>query len=639
MRVLLVIAAPPALHESVRAACAPDDVVLCEASAAGAARRLVALQVDAIVVDGAPDATETVSQVRALAPAAPLLALCERSDPVSRADLLRAGASACLPKPLDAARLRAEIDRLLMAPETPGAGIPAAPHAPDHRARAVRQHQMALRWLCRANSRAESPAELARRLVDCCADAFDVVHCALLLEQDDGVRVAASVGLPESIVAPVRLDFASGIMRWFDEHNCLIDRALAERAPDAMKELQLLSAQLAAPVFRAGRVCGALLLGGKASAPVYAEEERELLLLIGRCASIAFENASEQWECEQRQRRLNTILAHITAGVVTVAPNKTVSMMNQAAERLLHCRAVDVLGRGVHHVNVPLADIVLRTLADGMPRLRQEIRDPALDGPLGLSVTGMGEDGAAAVIWPLAGIRDAAGRQDESPYWEQLSSRLAQEVKNPMVAVNTFAQLLPKKYESAEFRENFSQVVQEEVGRINRVVEQLLEFSQPPRLSLEPADLNHVVRGVLDSFGPELRRQGIEVETDYAAGPIMAELDAIFFAQALHHVVRNAIDAMRGGGRLRVATRHAGEAAEVHIADSGGGMSSDLAERAFLPFFSTKERGMGLGLTAARRIAHGHGGELRLVTNGAGGSCFAFQVPTAGVHHANHSGH
>jgi signal transduction histidine kinase len=544
-----------------------------------------------------------------------------------------------LPKPLDAARLRAEFDRLLAARDAPDGARVQIAQTPDFGARTVRQHQMALRWLSRAGGRAADFDEHARLLVDCCTDAFDVVHCALLLEQKDGVRVAASTGIPESVVNAVRLDFATGIMRWFDEHNCVIDRAMAGNVPEVLKEMQILSAHLAVPVFRSGRVCGALLLGGKTSAPAYTEEERELLLLIGRCASMAFESAGARLESLRRQQRLDTILAHITAGVVTVAPNKTVSMMNQAAERLLHCRAVDVLGRGVHHLNVPLADIVLRTLADGMPRLLQEIRDPALDGPLRVSVTGMGEDGAAAVVWPGQEPVDTAGRLEESPYWEQLSSRLAQEVKNPMVAVNTFAQLLPKKYDSAEFRDHFSRVVQEEVGRINRVVEQLTEFSQPPRLSLEPSDLNHVVRGVLDSFAPELARLGIVMETDYAPGPVMAELDGIYFAQALHHVVRNAIEAMPGGGVLRVQTRRQAGSAEVEVADSGNGLGSDAAERAFLPFFSTKERGMGLGLTAARRIAHGHGGGLCLVPGVGRGCCFMFQVPTAGIRHANHTGH
>ncbi len=640
MRVLLVISDNGAVRDSVCNACAADDVLLCEATTGAAARRLVSLKVDIVIADTGNGGGEAlVSDVKALAPEAPLLVLCDRLDPAAQAVLTRAGAAVCLAKPFDVACLREEIDRIT-APTAPAActAETAAPVAAPPQT--VGQHQMALRWISRASQHGDDPEGLCRRLADFGADIFDTVRCVVLLEGEGGVRVAASTGLPPAVTDSLLLSYRAGLMHWFDIHGCLAQENLLAADAQALKEWRLLHAKLGAPLFREGQVFGALLLGEKASAPVYSAEERELLTLVARCVAMLIAQAEQHTVVLQRQRRLDTVLSHINAGVITVTPAKTVAMMNQSAERLLGTRAVEIIGRNVHHLSVPLAEVIMRTLDDGVPRLRQEIRDSELDTPLGLSATPMGNDGVVAVFWAMPAAQHseltAAAEQRAAA---QLAARIAQEVKNPMVAISTFAQLLPAKYDAPDFRNNFSHVVQREVSRVNRVVEMLFEFAEEPRLTLEPGDVNATVRNVLESFASELTERRIELSLECAPGPAMVEVDGIFFAQALHNVVRNAIDAMPGGGALRVSTHLADVHAEVRVADTGHGIAPDKVNRLFEPFFSTRETGMGLGLTVAARILAGHGGALSLSETGDHGTCFAFRIPTSGASHAHNTSH
>jgi signal transduction histidine kinase/DNA-binding NarL/FixJ family response regulator len=639
MRVFLLISSSEAIRAAVRAACAEDDVLLCEVTPESAARRLVSLRVDAILADETPEArAPAIAELRALAPAAPILVLCDEGRRSPSASYYRLGAHACLEKPLDTAILRDALNRAAAA------GTPAktkeAPATAETPRFAVGQHQMALRWLGRASAQEESPARLADRLSEFCADLFDAVRCYVLLESENGVvTVHARAGHTEAVAAELRLRYTGGIMRWFEEQGCLIDRELASVPPDALQEMQLLQARMGAPLFREGRVHGALLLGDKASAPHYTAEERELLTLVARCVSVFFGKAREQDENRRRQRRLDAVLAHINAGVVTVDPNSTITLMNQSAERLLNQRAAEVLGRRVQALPAAIAGAAARALEDGLPRVHQEIRDEALEHPLGLSVTPMGGDGVVAVFWALPEEASAPAGEDGGAFWHFLAGRVAQEIKNPMVAISTFAQLLPQKYDSADFRENFSVVVQEEVARINQVVNHLVEFSQAPELRRETGDVSRIVRAVLDTFAPELREHGIALDAHITGSPLIARLDPIFFAQAVHNVVRNAVEAMSGGGELEVAVEQVGDAVEVRVRDTGRGLTREQAARAFLPFFSGKERGMGLGLPVARRILRAHGGALRLIESGEGGCCFALQIPIARVAHADHTGH
>jgi len=656
MNVLLVVANERAVCEALRAALPDTDLILFENTIEEALRRLISVRVDTVIVDDAPNlGLPALTRLLEAAPTTPVIALSGRGDAESLAAWTLAGARACVVKPFSCEALHQALEAVaapwpgsanaVAAVTPPAAARRAAVPADAQKSASISQHQIALRWVSRTSSHIEDPRRLSQSLVDAATDIFDAVRCAVLLQTNGNVRVVASHGLQASVTGSLRLNFATGLMRWFEQNPCLFDR-FANQDPAAAKELQLLAGRFAVPLIRGGRVCGALVVGEKASGLEYTFEERELLAVIGRCASTALEKSQIYRDTSAQQTRLDTILANMTAGVVTVLPNRTVAMMNQPAERILNVRAVDVLGRSVQKLGSGFADVVLRTLADAKARLRQEVRDPATNCVLGLSVTPMGAAGASlgadGVVAVFTRLPEDSVSRDEiaySPFWEYLSERVAQEVKNPMVAINTFAQLLPRKYDSEDFRQTFSRVVQKEVARINAVVETLFAFSSSPDLVLQRTDVNATVRNVLRSFENELAQRAIELKADLDADAHEADLDPVYFSQALHSVVRNSVEAMPEGGLLEVSTKGDDEKCRVVIADTGPGIAPENAPLVFLPFFSTKERGMGLGLTTAKRILQQHDGDLELMEGHEGGAAFTMTLPAAEATDEDNPGH
>ena len=643
MNVLLVIADERGICQSLRAALPETDLLLFEGSLEKSLRRLIAIRVDAVIIDDAPSlGHQALARVLEVVPAVPAIVLSSRGDPESLAGLTLAGARACVVKPFSCEGLQRAVESVtrrkevvenetaLVRMHARAAPVPAEPTKDA----AISQHQMALRWFSRAAAHIENPRRLSQGLVDSVIDVFDAVRTAVLLEHEGVVRIVASHGVSSSVAESLRLTFASGLMRWFEENTCLFDRAANREAAAAIKEMQVMGARLAVPILCNGRVCGALVIGEKASGLDYAFEERELLTAVGRYSSIAFEKAQAYRDTTHQQSRLDAVLANITAGVVTVLPDKTVAMMNQQAERILHIRADDAIGRSVQKLGSAFADLALRTLTDGRPRLRQEIRDAATNATLGLSVTPMsgvsGEDsGGVVVIFSRLPEKTVSRNEvSYSPFWEYLSERVAQEIKNPMVAINTFAQLLPRKYESEDFREAFSRVVQKEVTRINNVVETLFDFARRAELMLRPADVNETVKNILRSFDGELAARAIHLETQWDPESPEANIDVAHFSQAVHSVLQNSIDAMPSGGTLKVSTKRRNGQCEILIADTGPGIPKEEAPLIFMPFYSTKERGMGLGLSMAVRIMQQHSGDLKLVERPEGGGAFAISVPT-----------
>ncbi len=625
MHVVLIIAEERAIREALSAALRDSCHAVFEADVDEALRRLISFHADALILDDTPNlGLNALSRIVKAAPHIPVVALSGRGDPETRAGFTLAGARACLSKPFGCETLLAALNEVIETQEQVKEQTAPILNEPPNAA-VVSQYQTAMRWLNRATSTLDDASQLGRVLADALTDVFDPARCAVLLDCDGTVRVAACHGISRSVAQTLRLDYSSGLMRWFEVNPYLIDRS-ASQSVAASKELHLLGARLGVPLLCGGRVVGALVIGDKASGRDYGPDERELLTIMARSAGVALANAQQHRELAGQQDHLNTVLSHLTAGVVVVGSDRKVRMMNQSAEHILQVRALDVVGRSCQKLGSGFTDVVLRVLLDGKPLLRQEVRHAAIDATLGLSAAPLGVDGVAVIFSKLPTEQTAKEDIEYSPYWEYLSARVAQEIKNPLVAINTFSQLLPRKYDSEEFRSQFGSVVQKEVDRINRVVETLFDFARHPRLVLQLTNVNDMATSVLDTFEDAAKERSIDIRRHLDQALPQANLDPLFFAQAVHNVVQNAIDAMPNGGTLSVSSRPKNDGSELIVADTGPGIPEQVAPLVFLPFFGTREQGMGLGLTVANRIARQHGGELRLLSSSAG-SVFAFRIP------------
>ena len=644
MKVYLVVAEDSAISETLRAALPVSDLVIVETNAEGAARRLISIQVDIILLDDGPGlGCEALSVLKTAAPNTPVVVLSSRSDVLTQATLTRSGADAIVGKPFSFEVLETAVRELHhQIPDTRSDITPVTMTEGIVRTTTLNQHQMALRWLSRAFAYADNPQRFSQSLVESACDIFDTMRTAILLEEGEVVRVAASHGLPDHITNNLTLRYASGLMRWFEEHASLLDRAGVVANPEAAKEFQLLNARIAAPLLRNGRVFGAIVLGEKASGVDYSHEEQELLILVARSTSFACERAGHHAARREEYQHLDSIFSHLNEGVVTVSNDKIVTALNRKAEELLGIDGKYVLGASIQRLGSLMADPILRTISDGEARRNVHITLPPLGRTLQVNVSRMGENGVVVAFSEAPKQEFSRDEISYSPFWEYLSLRVAQEVKNPMVAINTFAQLLPRKYDSPDFREAFSRVVQREVDRINSVVETLFTFSRQPELSLEHCKVNDTLESILGSFSEELEVQRIQLDMSLAPDVNSANLDPVFFSQALHNLLQNSIDAMPEGGKLKVETRIVEEEGkkqtEIRVSDTGRGISNDEAERVFMPFYSTKEHGMGLGLSLAQRIVRQHNGELTLEENDSSTSCFIIHLPALEPKHANHPG-
>jgi signal transduction histidine kinase len=215
----------------------------------------------------------------------------------------------------------------------------------------------------------------------------------------------------------------------------------------------------------------------------------------------------------------------------------------------------------------------------------------------------------------------------------RISAQITHEIRNPLNAIGLNAELLHEELtQSAAAPAEAIQLVaaiSREVDRLNGVAEEYLRLARLPRPSPEPQDLNEILSTLLDFVAPELQGAGVQVVRELAPGALPVRADEGQLRAVFLNLLRNAREAMPGGGRIAVRTRRDGEAVEAAVADTGGGIPPGDLTRIFEPFYSTKERGTGLGLAFAQQVLKEHRGEIRCDSAVGRGTTFTLRLPGA----------
>ncbi|NLC55448.1 MAG: hypothetical protein GX774_01250 [Armatimonadetes bacterium] len=213
----------------------------------------------------------------------------------------------------------------------------------------------------------------------------------------------------------------------------------------------------------------------------------------------------------------------------------------------------------------------------------------------------------------------------------QLAASVAHELRNPLSSIKGAAQYLRNEYHEQNTIREFLDIILEEVGVLSRITTEFLDFARPMHLNLQEAHLHDSIRRLLQLVKPQMTSQGIEVITDLGPDVPATVFDAPQVEHVLRNIVINAIQAMPEGGTLLVRTRYATAplpTVEIAVSDTGTGIAAEDLGRLFAPFFTTKTKGVGLGLTIVQKIVQNHGGSLGVESQPGVGSTFTIRLPS-----------
>jgi signal transduction histidine kinase len=218
-----------------------------------------------------------------------------------------------------------------------------------------------------------------------------------------------------------------------------------------------------------------------------------------------------------------------------------------------------------------------------------------------------------------------------------LTAGLAHEIRNPLVAIKTLTQLLPDRLEDEEFRNHFLQIASGEVDRISSLVNELLEFARPSEPKLEREDINAILEGMLLLISTETKKKFIQIVKEYTPDVPSVTVDREQIKQVFLNVLLNALDATPENGTITVKTRSFSKPGgehyvQVEFTDTGCGIPSEYLEDIFTPFFTTKTKGSGLGLSISNQIIQDHKGYIDVTSYVNRGSTFFINLPVSQDH-------
>jgi two-component system NtrC family sensor kinase len=214
----------------------------------------------------------------------------------------------------------------------------------------------------------------------------------------------------------------------------------------------------------------------------------------------------------------------------------------------------------------------------------------------------------------------------------RLAASIAHEINNPLQAINSFISAVIHESDKESKHVEYLELAQEGIFQIADIVKQLLAFSRPDKITREFQDINPIVEKTLLMVKKELAKGRIKVMIELAPDLPEVKVSAQQINQVLVNLILNAKDAMPEGGELRIKTGRDNLGIYIQICDTGTGMSEEVMERMYEPFFTTKkEKGSGLGLSVSFGIIKAHGGDMIAESKEGKGTSFTISLPANGL--------
>src|SRR5438552_14933495 len=463
----------------------------------------------------------------------------------------------------------------------------------------------------------------------------------LLDETRQTYRVSTHRALAAQIVSSVRLNASDGLPRWLASQGRPA-RLHDLSDPEVARELTLLGGVVAVPLLTHGDLVAILVVGHPVAGGAYGRPEMEILFDLSTHLATAVRDITLHHQLHHEKEFNERILSHMSSGVVTIGRDEKVGTLNRRAEEILSLSAPAVVGRDLRLLPSPLGDMLYETLAHGRAVPKSEIQLPL--GGLWLEVSTYpirGDEatplGAVLVLEDRTAQKELAARKrqaEESQLLARVIARIADEIKNPLVSINTFVELIDERYDDPDFRKLFSSVVRRDVRRLVQVFEKLAGLVSQGELNFGTVDVHSVIdEAVADVERGDVTRKTISVHVTREPASLPVKVDPTqlrkAFAYLIWYLGHHSSDPATVS--LSVGRRAEGDGPDdvrIVVGSRTAAVPTREGEQLFDPVRMVQESLIDIGPAVSQRIVEALGGRLEL-RQGRHDVAFVMRLPVA----------
>src|SRR5437762_2899275 len=493
-----------------------------------------------------------------------------------------------------------------------------------------RETAMPLLRFPRVFRRFDNVEALLGNVVESVADATGIGRVGIFskIRQGDRYRLRAGLRcLPETY--DIEYAERDALVRWFELHAHLISRANLPHVDPSQRAimrraLDTFAAEAIVPLHAGGRIIGWIFFGHRVTGQRFESSDLEGLMGLAEHVSTVLENALLNEEVTVQKTLAETLLKSIPPGIVATDEEANIRWFNPTAEQILGVNASEALNRPVEAVGGKLAAFLRETLEARETLPPRQWIDPNTRRSLSVETRRLVDQktslGAVAVVHELTAEDNMRQKQDlldRAAFWTDLAASMSHEIRNPLVAIKTFAQLLPERFDDADFRKDFNEIVVQEIDRLDKIITQINNFAHPSELIMKPLDVRSPVKKAIELARERVPKNGFAIDASMPNDLPKVLGDETALTEAFAHLVANAAEATSGQMKPRIILaakkiREGGHASGVVVTvkDNGKGISAELKEKVLSLFCTTKARGMGLGLPIVKRTIFDHNGRV-----------------------------
>jgi len=471
------------------------------------------------------------------------------------------------------------------------------------------------------------------RALDAFLDAIEEIvrptRVAVLLADSVGrdFRIAANRGLPPQLVQGIRLSGDDGLMRWLAVQGR--PASITEITDSEIsRELKLLQSIVAIPLLAHGELVAALALGQPVFGTSYGRREMQTLFDLAAHLATVLRDIALHHQLAREKEFSERILSHMSSGVVTIGHDERIGVLNRRAEEILDLASAAVVGQDLRALPSPLGDMLFDTFSSGRAVARAEVQLALRKLSLEVSTYAVkGEEGqplgAVLVFEDLTAQKELAAQRREAEQLQLLTrvvARIADEIKNPLVSINTFIELIGERYDDPDFRRHFSSVVRRDVRRLVEVFEKLAGLVTEGELNFSTVDARDVIGQMADSIdlaedaaGKQLH---IDVSSESVAQPV--KVDAAQLRKSLLYLIRylaHNSPSEQARVALSVSRQEDTEGrndVRIVVGSRTASVSAERLQRLFDPVHMVQESLIDVGPAVSQRLIEALGGQLRI---------------------------